>query len=310
MSLIVSTVLPFFLIVGLGAFAGWRGMIPGAAVPALNTFVFRFAIPAVTIRLLWSSPIGEILDPVFLGGWLVTGLVMFAAGALLVGPGPGPSLGRLAIRAQSSAVANIGFLGFPVLLGLFGDAAAGALAMTLIVDLMVMIPITLAILEGARGEARPPHVIAGRALVGSVRNPFFVSIGCGVVLSASGLPIPDPVNAFLVFLGGAAGPTALFALGVYLSINPRIERPGEAARVTLLKLVLHPLVAWLVLGQIFGISGTLLLAATLIAALPSASNVFVIAEQYGVAVKLASDAVLISTVAAVFTLSVAVLILV
>jgi len=302
-TLVLSTVLPFFLIVGIGWAAGRWKMLPDGSVAPLNAFVFRFAMPALVTRLLWNTSVDDIIDLRFIGGWLVTGLVLFAAGGWIARLVLGQTQGRFAIRGQGASVANVGFLGFPILLGLFGDAAAGPLGMVLIVDLMIMIPLSLFLLEAARGGTAGFGSVALRAISGSVKNPFFLSIVAGTTLSITGFPPPPPVESFLLFLGGAAGPTALFALGVYLAGNPAIERPLEASWITLAKLALHPLVAWLVLGAGFGVSGVSLSAAIMIAALPVASNVFVVAQEYGVAVKLASDSIMVSTICAVFTVS-------
>lgn len=303
MTLVLSTVLPFFLIVGLGWAAGRWKMLPDGSVAPLNAFVFRFAMPALTIRLLWNTSVDEIIDPRFIGGWLATGLVLFIVGGWFARLAFGKAPGRFAIRGQGASVANVGFLGFPILLGLIGDAAAGPLGMVLIVDLMIMIPLSLFVLEAARGGTAGFGAVALRAVSGSVKNPFFLSIVAGTALSFTGFPPPAPVGSFLLFLGGAAGPTALFALGVYLAGNPAIERPLEASWITTAKLVLHPLVAWFVMGTLFGVSGLSLAAAVIIAALPVASNVFVVAQEYGVAVKLASDSIMVSTICAVFTVS-------
>ncbi|MDX1605363.1 MAG: AEC family transporter [Candidatus Competibacterales bacterium] len=299
----LSAVLPFFAVIGLGAFAARRGMIPSSAVGPLNTFVFRFAMPALIIKALWSLELAQLVDGRFLLGWLITGLLMYGlgivAGAAVFGAAPG----RGAVRGQGSAVSNTGFLGFPLIVAVLGEAAAGPIAMTLLIDLVVIIPLSIAWLEGIRGGASGRGAIVLRALVRSVRNPFFLSIAAGAALSALRLPMPDPVERLLGFLSGAAGPAALFSLGVYLAAHPSAGRWAEAALLTTAKLLIHPLLVAMILGLVLGLDGIPLQAALLVASLPVAANVFVIAQEYETAPKLASDAVLISTVVAVFSVS-------
>jgi predicted permease len=309
MALLLTAILPFFAVIGLGALAARRGWVPSSAAAPLNGFVFKVAMPALLVRALWGMDVRAALEPRYLGGWLAASLALYAAAALLTraGFGPGEGAGRGAVRAQGSTIGNIGFLGIPLVLGVLGEAAAGPLAMSLLVDLLVIIPISIAWLEGARPgpEARASRrrAVIARALGRSVKNPFFLSIVAGAGLSASGLPIPAPADRLLGFLGAAAPPTALFSLGLYLAGNASVARLAEASTLTLLKLAAHPLLVWAVMGPGLGLSGPPLAAGVLLASLPVASNVFVIASEYGTGTKLAADAVTISTAISLGTIS-------
>jgi predicted permease len=301
---ILSAVLPFFAVIGLGWLAGHRAMIPSSAVGPLNTFVFRFAMPALIIKALWSLEVAQIVDPRFLLGWLAASLALYGLGVAAGAMAFGAPAGRGAIRGQASAVSNTGFLGFPLVVALLGEDAAGPIAMTLMVDLVCIIPLSIIWLEGVRGGSTRRGALVMQALGRSVRNPFFLSIAAGVTLSALSLPMPAPLERLLGFLAGAAGPAALFSLGLYLSGTPGVERIAEASLLTIAKLIAHPLLVGLLMGLGLSISGTPLHAAILVASLPVAANVFVIAQEYATAPKLASDAVMLSTVLAVFSVSV------
>jgi predicted permease len=300
---IVAATLPFFAVIALGMVAGFRGMIPISAVRPINTFCFYYAMPALIGRALWRMEVGDLLDLRVLLGWLAAGLTVYAIGAGLVTLAAGGDGGRAAIRGQASAIGNIGFLGVPVVLGVFGEAGAGPVAMALMVDLVVLIPMTIAWLEVRRSQGSAMQA-AGRALGRSVTNPFFLSILMGAGLSALAVPLPPILDRTLEFLGGAASPTALFSLGLYLAGNLRVQRPVEASTIGAIKLFLHPALLWAILGPGLGVEGPLLAAAVVMAAMPVASNVFVIAEAYDTAPKLAADAVTLSTLASVVTLSV------
>lgn len=304
MLVILSAVLPFFAVIGLGWLAGHRAMIPQSAVGPLNTFVFRFAMPALIVKALWSLEVADIIDPRFLLGWLAASLILYGLGVIAGAGAFGAPAGRGAIRGQASSVSNTGFLGFPLVLALLGEAAAGPIAMTLMVDLVCIIPLSIIWLEGVKGGSARRGALVAQALGRSVHNPFFLSIAVGVVLSALALPMPAALERLLDFLAGAAGPAALFSLGLYLSGNPGVERIAEASLLTAAKLIVHPAIVALLMGLGLGIGGTPLYAAILVAGLPVAANVFVIAQEYTTAPKLASDAVMLSTVLAVISVSV------
>ncbi len=313
MEAVLGAVAPFFAVVGLGIFAGRRGILAPQAAGVLNLFTFRFALPALLVRALWTLDVAAAFDWRFAAGWAACGLGLWAATALgmrlafggeAMGHGAPSGAGRAAVRAQGATVGNIGFLGVPLALALVGPQATAPLAMALLVDLTLVIPLSIAWLEAARGRggAASAPAVAMRAVGRSLANPFFLSIVAGAALSLAHAPLPEALDRGLAFLGGAAGPAALFSLGLTLAGAPRIERPAEAGAVSALKLLVHPALVWTALGAL-GVEGPALAAAVTLAALPVATNVFVIAESFGVGAKLAADAVTLSTAASVATLS-------
>ncbi len=304
---------PVFLVIGLGALAARSGLLGDDAVRPLNVFVFYFAMPVLIGGALARQDIASILDPALLAGWLVAGLFVFCLGGLAALALGNRGLGAIAIMGQGAAVGNIGFLALPLVFAVFGEAAAGPLAVALIVDLVVIIPLSIALLEIAGGstkrdvtsprERRAAHVIVRRVVTGVVVNPFILSIAVGIALSASGIGLPGAVAHFADFLGAAAGPVALFALGISLA-GRRIEGEKSAiAAMTLLKLAVHPLLVWFVLTGPFDVDPVTAGMFAVIAAMPVAGNVFVIASQYGVLVRRSSAAILVSTLVSVATVS-------
>ncbi|MBL6431173.1 MAG: AEC family transporter [Alphaproteobacteria bacterium] len=133
-----------------------------------------------------------------------------------------------------------------------------------------------------------------------------LAIAAGGALSLSGLTLPEPIDRFFVFLGSAAGATALFSLGVSLAAR-RVGGDGRAiALLVALKLVAHPLLVY-ALARVFGLDPLQTGLLMVIAAMPIAGNVFVIAERYGVLVQRLSTAILVSTALGVITVSLAVM---
>ena len=238
--------------------------------------------------------------------YALAGLAMFAGSALLGRLIFGAGISAAGIRGQAAAVGNIGFLGLPMMIALFGDAGAVPIVLALIVDLLVLLPLAILLLEAGRGDAAG----FGRLLLafkGVAMNPIVLSIAAGVVLSASGLGmIAAPIDSFAEFIGAAAGPCALFALGASLVGTRIASDTGEVAFLTVAKLIVHPLLVWFLMGPVFGFKPAVVAAGTLIAALPIAGNLFIFAERYQVNVARASSAILFSTLFAVVSFSLAV----
>ena len=165
----------------------------------------------------------------------------------------------------------------------------------------MVIGVMLIELEVAAGHG--PLKTFLRAAFNVARNPLPVSIALGIVVSAVGLPMPTPVEKWLDLLGAAAAPCALFAIGLFLSDKSIRSGLAEAACATVIKLLLQPLAAWLVLPLFVDLASVPGKVALLMAALPTAANAFVLAKQFDIAVEQNSASVLLSTAFSVITVS-------
>jgi len=207
-----------------------------------------------------------------------------------------------AIEAQCAVIGNVGFLGLPMLVLLFGEAAIGPVMLVLATDLVVFSSLIVMLINGGRDGRLKLSTLRLMGL-GLLRNPMIMSIVLGMTWSALSLPVPGPMNEFLTILGGAATPGALFAIGASLA-GKSAERVQVAAWLSVSKLVLHPAfvaLAVLVLFPLDRFSASVVIAA---ASLPVAGNVYMLAQHYGVAPHRASAAILFSTVASILTVPV------
>lgn len=298
---ILELTIPFFAVVGLGYAAASTKMIDAKSAGAINVFVFYFAMPALVIGTLAPQEITAILDWRFLSGWLGAALFLFTLGMIVAKVFFKADRREMALFGQGAAIANIGFLAIPILGATFGPEGVRLSAAALIIDLMIMIPLSIMIIESSGGGAVGASV--KRALLGAIRNPFAVAILVGVALSASGLGLPGAAATFSTFLGSAAAPTALFALGMSLSQRSLGEDIKPVVTLSALKLLAHPAATALIL-YLVGLPAHLVTIGAVIAAMPVAQNVYVMAEHYGVMVRRVSAAILFSTVAAVLTISI------
>lgn len=197
-------------------------------------------------------------------------------------------------------IGNTGFLGVPMLLVLLGPAAVGPVLLVLTIDMVVFSTlITLIVTAARQGRVRLSTL---RPMArGIAANPMIVSILAGLAFSAARLPLPAPADEFLVLLGAAATPGALFAIGASLA-DRAAQRLGPALWLAFAKLVLHPAAVALAALAVFGVApfpaGVMVAAA----ALPVAGNVYILAQYFGVAQQRVSTAILLSTAASIVTL--------
>ncbi|GGC35274.1 transporter [Siccirubricoccus deserti] len=291
----LSLCAPIFAIIGLGWAAARFRMVQPAMVDAVGTFSFHFALPALLLRLMGSQPLGHSFEPVFFAGYLAVCLSIFFATMLLALPwrrrGPAAALGAAA------AMGNVGYLGPPLLLPLLGERGAGPIAMAIMSEVAVVLALGSLLMAPAMPGAGLRAM--GRALRALLVNPVLLAIAGGALLGAAAIPLPGPVDRFLGFLGGAAGPTALFALGGTLG-RLAVSRKllAVAGGLSLAKLALYPLLVWLLLGVMLQRDGFWVQAGVMLAAMPTASNAFIMAQRNMAAAEEVSATVLLSTLLA------------
>ncbi len=315
---ILAVTVPFFALVLAGYLAGRGRVLPDSAIPGLNAFVLYFALPCMLFRFGAGMPVLELLNPAVLLVYVPVQLlvVLFTIGVTL---GPRVGLKDASFGALVAAFPNTGFMGVPLLVALLGPAAAGPLITCILVDLFITSSLCIALSQwvahapGDAAAGSEARAAALRALRGALSNPLPWSIALGALFSAMQWRMPGPADAVVRMLADAASPVALFTIGAVL------WRAGQHAHartppalylpVALLKLALHPLLV-LVLAlsaKAMGLPLTLfqITVMTLGAALPSASNVSLLAERYGADNGRVARIIMSSTVLAFVTFSAA-----
>jgi len=288
MQAILAVTVPFFALVLCGWLAARTRVLPEAAIPGLNAFVLFFALPCMLFRFGAATPIGELLNPTLLVVYGIAGLMIVAL-TIAVTIGPRVHLKDAAFGALVAAFPNTGFMGMPLMTALLGAAAAGPMMVTLLVDMFITSSVCLALAQ-LHGNAHLPLGARLRAaLRGPIGNPQPWAIALGALSSVTGLALPAPMARMVELLAGAATPVALFTIGAVLWRAGQHAHMRTAAAqfvpVALIKLLVHPALVfglgWVAMTAGAPLSAFNLMVLTLAAALPSASNVSLLAERHG-----------------------------
>jgi predicted permease len=288
-------------------------MLPFEAIGGLNTFVLFFALPCMLYRFGANTPIAQMLDPSGLAVWLACALLMVAA-TVKFSMNTRIRWNDASFGALVAAFPNTGFMGVPLLVALLGVKAAGPAIVTIVVDLLVTSSLCIALSRLDSADVHGAEVAAQKALRGVALNPMPWAIVLGALSSGFGLSLPAPVMQTLGLLADAASPVALFTIGAVLArsqMNTAETVPfKDYVPVALIKLVIHPVLVGLVgLGAIAAglpLDRFALTVVILVAALPSASNVALLAERFGADNGRIARIILLSTVLAFFSFSAAV----
>ena len=320
MQAILSVTVPFFALVLCGWMAARRHVLPESAIPGLNSYVLYFALPCMLFRFGSTTPVLELLNPVVLGVYLCSALlIVFFTVSMSLSDRVG--MKDAAFGALVAAFPNTGFMGVPLLVALMGKAAAGPVICSILADLFFTSSLCIALAQAAghgagQGAGGGPGAAALRALRGALSNPLPWSIALGAVFSLWQLQLPGPVQSIVDMLAASATPVALFTIGAVLFRSGQHAKKNDLPTplsdfvpVALIKLFLHPALV-LVLGlaaRHLGapLSSFELTVLTLGSALPSASNVSLLAERYGADNGRIARIIMSSTVLAFATFSTA-----
>ena len=317
---IFSVTFPFFALVLAGYVAARRGMLPMEAIPGLNGFVLFFALPCMLYRFGASMPVAQLLDPSVFFTYLLCALVMVAF-AVSISLNARIGWNDASFGALVAAFPNTGFMGVPLLVALLGPKAAGPAIVTILADLLVTTSLCIALSRLGGADEHGAAKAAKNALKGVVANPMPWAIMLGAVSSAASVVLPKPVEQTLGMLADAASPVALFTIGAVLARSQLMTASGHAEPLMLrdylpmavLKLFLHPVLVLLVGAAAMSLGVPLnkfaLIVMVLVAALPSASNVAMLAERFGADNGRVARIILVTTVAAFVTFSLAVALL-
>lgn len=303
MSDVIGLVLPFFGLIFLGFLVARITRQPVEALGWMNTFIIYVALPALFFQLLAKTPFEQLTEWTFILGAVLSTYIIFVimfAGSMLFA---GRNIAESTIKGLAAAYGNIGYMGPGLALLVFGPEAAVPVALIFCFENIVHFTVAPMMMALAGDEKQAPGQLALSVIRKIVLHPFIIATAVGVGAAYLQLRPPLPVERLLEYLSAAAAPCALFAMGVTLALRPLKRIPHELAPIALLKLVLHPLVCYVVLSWVGDFSETWLFAAVLLAALPTATNVFVLAQQYHVWVERASASILLTTCISVATVT-------
>lgn len=293
--------LPFFLLIAIGYGAAATGFFGPEATAYLTKFVFFFALSAMLFRFSSSLALNEVFDLNFGLAYLLACLVVYA---IFMGVALALRKGwsEAAIEGQCAIIGNNGFLALPLLISLMGEVAAAPAMFVLVIDLIVFGSLAVVFITADRQGSVSAKAL-GQIGLGLLKNPMVMSMALGLTWSYLGIGMPRAADDFLRILGSAATPCALFAIGASLA-GQSAERVGTAVWLSFGKLIVHPAVVALFALWVFDVEPFAAGVMIATAAMPTAGNIYIIAQHYGVAPARVSSAILISTVASVVSLTV------
>lgn len=263
----------------------------------LSPFLLFTVLAQADAAVLFSSllPVSAIAAVVIIGGYALIARLVWRR-----------SLGETVIGALSAGQVNSNNIGIPLSLYLLGSAAYPA--PVILLQLLVFTPISLTILDTITGGRTSVWRTIGR----TARNPIIIGSALGTLVSVLDIDLPPLVMEPALLIANACVPVLLISYGISLHGQRVLGTSGHRRDVLLasaLKLLAMPLIAWAVAEFVFGLPPAEVLILVVLAALPTAQNVFNYSQRYDIGEAISRDTVFITTIGCIPVLFAAMLLL-
>lgn len=303
----LSILLPIFGLIAAGFISRKTKVLGVTAASELNRFVIWLALPALLFDIMANSRWSDLYLPDFISVYLVGSVATFVL-VLIWRLKQGHLLADASIDSVSAAYSNAAYVGFPLLFLVFGASSHIPTTIASIIVVSVVFAMAIILIETGLQAEVAVHLRAKRVLKAVFLNPLILSPIAGVVVASLSITLPQSVETFLKFLGNAASPAALVSLGLFLADaktagQGSVQSTATPWVLTIIKLIGQPLlVAWLALF-VFDMDRELAMMAILLAALPTGTGPFMLAEYYRREAVVTAQTVLFSTISSLVTLS-------
>ncbi len=303
MHLIVQTflnpVFPIFAIMFLGIILGKRKVFKFSDAQTINRFVFYGVLPPLIFNLIFSAPLGQ-LNYTVIALYVLTETILFGVTVYIVRIWLKRTILESLLLGMASCFINHVFFILPIVTALYGEAGALPLSAIIAIDTVIFFCGMVMALEVVAHRGDSYLKVAASFL----RNPVLAAMALGLLLNLMDVKLHGGIETFVSFAGKAAAPAALFSLGVIMA-DVQVSRLDRAAlTVTSMKTVVHPLLIWVFFSLLDNLDLTWTKTVLLSAAGPCGAMPFVLALQYKIKADSIGMAIIYSTVASLFTLSV------
>lgn len=299
---ILAITTPIFLLIGVGYAAVRSHYFDPAGLRFLGAYVVRLGLPVLMFRAVAQRPIADVLNLRYLAGYAAGSLAILGLGVLATGWLRRRELDTATLQAMGMTMPNSMFVGLPVAMQVFPASAGLAMALCVVVENLLLLPLCLALVESASARHQPFGKAFLRTLSGLPRNPMILALALGLACSLLGLHLPVPLGRAVDLVAAGSAPVALFCIGGSLVGQPWREMLADVAAVSFGKLVMHPLLVLGALLLLYPRGGELAMCCVLIASSSMMSIYPIIGQQYGRQGECAA-ALLAATVSAFFTMT-------
>ncbi|OUL81376.1 AEC family transporter [Paraburkholderia hospita] len=302
----LEILLPVFALIFAGFFCRRRNLLGPTAASELNRFVVWLALPALLFDTMAHSTWHQLDQPAFIATFSIACAGVFVV-VLLARLASGRHLADASVDAIAASYPNTGYIGFPLGLLAFGKASLTPTTIATIIVACVLFALAIVLIEIGLQTERTPHKLGAKVVWRLLRNPLIASPILGVLAASAHFTLPHSVETFLKLLSGAASPCALVSLGLFLAEKrtpaEQAAEPVTSFVLTAIKLIAQPALAWWIAARVFALPVPMVDMTVLLAALPTGTGPYMLAEFYEREAHITSQTILLSTLGSLVSLS-------
>ncbi|OWS72329.1 transporter [Polynucleobacter aenigmaticus] len=297
---VFNVVFPVFALILIGYVCGRTGKLGESASTELNRFVVWLALPAQLFHFASSSSWQTLWQPGFIAAFFLSCLAVFIL-VLVLSWVRNRDLAAASFSGLSASYSNTGYMGIPLcVLALGQDGLAPAIISTFIV--FVMFALATVLIEIGILSHKKSHEIFWSVIKSLCTNPLLIAPVAGLLWASTDLVLYDPLAQVIAFLAAAATPCALVSIGLFLMQKERFASQ-QAWGISIAKLIIQPVLAWFIAGPILNLPELSVSAVVILAALPTGTGPFMLAQYYQRDGRMISRVVLLTTIGSLLTLS-------
>jgi malonate transporter and related proteins len=286
-----------------GFICGFFGVFDKTATDNLNRFAIYLALPSLMFTAMSKITPDQVQQfgfaAAFCGGFAVTFAVAF-----LVSRARGRRVANASVEGLDAGYSNVGFMGIPMCLLVFGPESAPASIIATLFTACVLFLFAIVVIEVDLQKGDSFWSTGAKVACAIFTSPLLIAPVVGLAIGLSGLIVPAPFASFTSILGGAASPAALVCIGLFLAQERVVTHDMKSiALLVSMKLVLQPAVTAFLAFRVFSMPPLWSHSAVILSALPIGSGPFTIAKLYGLEAGVTSGSILASHIFAVLTVS-------
>jgi malonate transporter len=300
---VIEVVAPVFLLVLIGYLVAYAGILKTRDIDGLTRFVFNIALPVLLFDSLVQVTLPSQFNWQFFFSYYLVVLVIYGLAVWLGRKWFALSSKEQGVFGMGAAYSNLVLVGLPIISGGLGDEALLPLFLLVSVHSAVLYFLATVMVERDAGNGRSPRQVALQTSKNLVRNPIIIGLVLGLLFNLLAVPIPQPFAEAISMMSQVALPCSLFVLGASLTAYKITGHYSEAWLMIGLKLVVQPVLVWILVFQVFEMDPLWSTVAVMAAGMPVGINAYMFAQNYQASIAVLSTAVLISTILAIFSQS-------
>lgn len=300
---VLNVVAPVFVLIGLGYLAVRLKLYPSQGVPGLISYVNSFATPCLLFRAMSEVELASAFNFAVIGPFYLGAFAIMAIGAVMAAHAFKRRPGEAIAVGFSATFTNTVLVGIPLVQRAYGEQAMPIVYSIVGLHAPILLTLGMFVMELARRDGGKVSTALFEGLRKSLKNPILIGIAAGLVANVAGYRVSGVVDDVTLLLASTVMPVALFGLGGALNQYRLADTWGQALAMTMLKLVVHPIIAWVLMVPVLGVDPEIARYGVLLAAMPAGINVYIFATYYNRAVDVAANTILLTTTLSLVTIT-------